>query len=75
MNLYDTLSQSISFDDLDQRKVNIIVNNVNNTLRKSLNDLTPFHIFKNLYGHNICDKLNLEYISPKDVDLSYKAIL
>ena len=69
------IPKSISFDDLDQRKVNIIVNNVNNTLRKSLNDLTPFHIFKNLYGHNICDKLNLEYISPKDVDLSYKAIL
>lgn len=67
--------KSISFDSLEQSNVNLMANNINNTLRKILNDLTPYIIFKDLYGQEICEKLNLKYINPKDVDLSYKITL
>lgn len=68
------IPKGISFDELDQHKVNLMANNINNTIRKSLNDLTPFKLFRNKYDSNICSQLNIKHINPEDINLGYKII-
>lgn len=64
----------ITFDDLNQQKVDLMTNNINNTIRKSLENQTPYILFRNKYNTNICNQLNIKYIKPENVDLSYKII-
>lgn len=69
------IPKGISFDSLDQRKLNKMMNNINNTLRKSLKNKTPYILFKELYGAPTCNILHLQQIKKKDIDLGYKNII
>ena len=68
------IPKGITFDDLNQQKVDLMTNNINNTIRKSLENQTPYILFRNKYNTNICNQLNIKYIKPENVDLSYKII-
>ncbi len=68
------IPKGISFDNLNLNSVINIQNNINNTIRKSLNDLSPYQLFLNEYGEEICESFNLSYIPSDDVDLSYKIL-
>ena len=68
------IPKGITFDNLTNKNVIDIMNNINNVQRKSLNFLSPYQLFIIKYGNKIADKFLLEYISKDNVNLSYKIL-
>ena len=64
------LPKGISFDIVSEASVNRLMNNINNTIRPSLDYKSPYEIFIKEYGETIANKLNLKYITKEKVDLS-----
>lgn len=68
------IPKGITFDQLTDKNINNMMNNINNVKRKSMEYKTPYEIFKNIYGEESTKKLHLTYIKPDEVDLSYKLL-
>jgi IS30 family transposase len=68
------IPKGITFDNLTNKNVLDMMNNINNVKRKSMDFSTPYLVFKNIYGEPIAKALNLHHIDEKDVDLSYKIL-
>lgn len=68
------LPKGSSFDNLNQDKCDLIINNINNTKRESLNNNSPFDLSLLLFPNKFFDKLNLFKIEDNDVNLSPKLI-
>ena len=68
------LPKGSSFDNLNQDKCDLIMNNINNTKRESLNNNSPFDLSLLLFPSNFFDKFNLIKIEDNYVDLSSKLI-
>ena len=68
------IQKGITFDNLTQKNVNNMMNQINNVSRKSLDYQTPYQLFTKTYGIKISNKLHLKYIKKDEVNLSYKII-
>lgn len=70
LNLRKILPKGASFNSLSQDSINLIVSHLNCQIRKSLNDKTPFDLFKLIYGKEVLKKLNIESVPLQDVELT-----
>ena len=68
------IPKGITFDNLTDKNVVSMMNNINNVKRKSMDYKTPYLVFINIYGEQITNSLQLHHIDDKDVDLSYKIL-
>ena len=68
------IPKGITFDNLTDKNIIDMMNNINNVKRKSMEYKTPYFIFKNIYGEQISNSLQLHHIDENDVDLSYKIL-
>lgn len=65
------IPKGITFDNLNNKNITNMMNHINNIKRKSLEYNSAFQTFSKQYGEIITKKLNIKYISPEEVDLSY----
>ena len=63
------LPKGSSFDELDQEKVLLMINHINNTTRPKLHGSTPMKRALKDFGPNVLDKLGLYVIPPDDIYL------
>lgn len=68
------LPKGTSFEYLTQWDVNLIVNHINSTPRKSLDGKTPYDAALESFGENTLKALQLKRISPDEVNLTPKLI-
>ncbi|WP_395020996.1 helix-turn-helix domain-containing protein [Robinsoniella sp. RHS] len=68
------VSKGTSFEYLTQWDVNLIVNHINSTPRKSLDGKTPYDAALESFGENTLKALQLKRISPDEVNLTPKLI-
>ncbi len=69
------IPKGISFDNLTNKNINDMMNNINNVTRKSLNYETPYNLFLNIYGKDVTKKLHLIPINKDEVNLSYQLLI
>ena len=68
------IPKGITFDQLTEKNVTDMMNNINNVKRKSMEYKTPYETFKNIYGEETTKKLHLHSLKADEVDLSYKLL-
>lgn len=68
------IPKGITFDNLTDKNIINMMNNINNVKRKSMDYKTPYLVFKSIYGERISNSLQLHHIDEKDVDLSYRIL-
>lgn len=68
------LPKGTNFEYLTQWDVNLIVNHINSTPRKSLDGKTPYDAALESFGENTLKALQLKRISPDEVNLTPKLI-
>lgn len=68
------IPKGITFDQLTNKNITDMMNNINNVKRKSLEYKTPYELFKNIYGEDCTKKLHLTNIKHDEVNLSYKLL-
>lgn len=68
------LPKGVSFDNLNQKDVDLIFSHINSTPRNSLGFKTPFELFKTAFGIEALRILNINEINKDDVHLKPKLI-
>lgn len=68
------LPKGVSFDNLNQKDVDLIFSHINSTPRNSLGFKTPFELFKTAFGIEVLRILNINEINKDDVHLKPKLI-
>lgn len=68
------IPKGISFDNLTNKNIIDMMNNINSVIRKSLNYETPYSLFKKECGEENTKKLHLKPINKDEVDLSYRIL-
>lgn len=68
------IPKGITFDYLTKKNAIDMMNNINNVRRKTLDYQTPYDLFSEQYGEDICSLLHLTYIPKDEVNLSYKIL-
>jgi len=63
------LPKGTSFDNLKQKDINIMMDNINSYSRPNLNDRTPYDTFKFLFGEEAIKKLGSTLIPPNEICL------
>ena len=66
--------KGISFNELNKKNIIDMMNHINNVQRKSLDYQTPYDLFFQKYGADICKKFHLTSVSKDEINLSYKLI-
>lgn len=69
------IPKGITFDQLTNKNVIDMMNNINSVKRKSMEYKTPYELFKNIYGEECTKKLHLKLIPNDEVNLSYKLLI
>lgn len=69
------IPKGITFDNLTNKNIIDMMNNINNVKRKSLDFHSPYELFSQNYGDDICNDLLLKYIPKEDINLSYKILI
>ena len=69
------IPKGITFDQLTNKNIIDMMNNINNVKRKSLEYKTPYELFENIYGEDCTKKLHLTHIKHDEVNLSYKLLI
>ena len=59
-----------TFDDLDQKKITLLANHINNTKRDSLNGHSPFELSQLLLDKHLLSAMKYKLIAPDDVTLT-----
>ena len=59
-----------TFDDLDQKKITLLANHINNTKRDSLNRHSPFELSQLLLDKHLLSAMKYKLIAPDDVTLT-----
>ena len=70
----DILPKGSSFDELDQKTVDLIFSHVNAVKRKQFNGKSAFEMFCFLYSKDIAQAIGIAEIHPKDVMQSPKLL-
>lgn len=68
------IPKGITFDNLTNKNIIKMMNNINNVKRKSMEFKTPYSVFTKIYGEDISKTLHLHHIDEDDVDLSYRIL-
>ena len=68
------LPKGVSFDNLNQKDVDLIFSHINSTPRNSLGFKKPFELFKTAFGIEVLRILNINEINKDDVHLKPKLI-
>lgn len=68
------LPKGVSFDNLNQKDVDLIFSHINSTPRNSLGFKTPFELFKTAFGIEVLRILNTNEINKDDVHLKPELI-
>ncbi len=68
------LPKGVSFDNLNQKDVELIFSHINSTPRNSLGFKTPFELFKTAFGIEVLRILNINEINKDDVHLKPELI-
>lgn len=68
------LPKGTSFDELNQKNINLMMSHINSYKRKKLNNESPYSIFSKLYGEDTINKLGIQEIEPNDVNLSTRLL-
>ena len=63
-----------TFDDLDQKKITLLANHINNTKRDSLNRHSPFELSQLLLDKHLLAAMRYKFIAPDDVMLTPELI-
>ena len=63
------LPKGTSFDNLSQKDIDLMMDNINSYSRPTLNDRTPYEMFQFLFGEEAIKKLGSTLIPPKDICL------
>lgn len=63
------LPKGTSFDELTQQQIDLMMNHINSYRRANLGNLSPYEMFRTLYGQQILDILGAVLISPNDIIL------
>lgn len=64
------LPKGISFDNLTQEDINLLMSHINSYKRKKLNDSSALELFNLLYGEIIACKLGIIYIESNSINLT-----
>lgn len=64
------IPKGISFDDFSQSDISLMMDHINSYKRESLNDRSPFEMFRFLYGSEVLDLLGCHPIPPQNVTLN-----
>ena len=68
------LPKKTAFEFLTQWDVNLIVNHINSTPRKSLDGKTAYQVAEKTLGEDVLKKIQLKPIPPDEVNLTPKLI-
>ena len=68
------LPKGVSFDNLNQKDVDLIFSHINSTPRNSLGFKTPFELFKTAFAIEVLRILNINEINKDDVHLKPELI-
>lgn len=63
------LPKSVSFDDLTQNDINLMMNHINSYTRANLGNRSPYEMFRLFYGQEILDILGAMLIPANDIIL------
>lgn len=63
------LPKGTSFDNLTQKQIDLMMNHINSYKRANLGNLSPYEMFRIIYGQDILDILGAVLISPNDIIL------
>ena len=63
-------SKGLTWDDLDQDKINLIFSHINNYPRKSLEYKTPYQLVLEAFGKEFLEIIGIEYVTIDDVNLT-----
>ncbi len=69
VELRKILPKGISFDNLTQHDINIVLSHVNSYKRKELNWKAPIELVEEQYGHELIDILGYKKINDSDIIL------
>ena len=68
------IPKGITFDNLTEKNIIDVMNNINNISRKSLDYKTPYTLFEKQYGKDISNALHLHHINKDEINLGYKLL-
>lgn len=66
--------KGISWNQYEQKDIDMMMSHVNSYAREKLNDKPPILLFKTLYGEKVPGLFNITCIDPDDVNLSSSVI-
>ena len=68
------IPKGISLNGLIQDKINEMFSHINSYVREALDDLTPYEAFKNEFGEDVINKLQIKFIEPQNVNFNLKLL-
>lgn len=63
----DILPKSVSFDNLTQEDINLVMSHVNGVIRKGLHGKSSYDVFISLFSEKLATTLGVSYVNPLDV--------
>ena len=70
----EILPKGVSFDALEQEKIDLAMSHVNAYIRQSQSDRTPYDVFEFIRGEGVAEKLHVARIDPRAVCLKPRLV-
>ena len=64
------LPKGKTFEKLTQEQVTLMMSHINSYRRKKFNDVSPYTLFKTVYGQELLDLLDIDEIAPNEINLT-----
>lgn len=68
------LPKGKSFDHLCQDDIDLMMSHINSYTRKKLGNQSPYQLFSSFYGEDLLPKLQIQPISPNNINLTPKLL-
>ncbi len=68
-NLRRILHKGISFDQLTQTDINLVLSHLNSYMRRGYDDIPAIERFRSLFGDDVLNLLGIQRIAPEDIIL------
>lgn len=69
------LPKGSTFNYLNENDIRLLANHINNTPRGILKNKTPYHTFENIFGIEVLNLLQIDFIKPDDVNHSKNLLI
>lgn len=66
----DILPKGVSFDNLTQDDINLVMSHVNGVIRKGLHGKSAYDVFTSLFSKELASAFGVSYVNPLDVNQS-----